>query len=42
MSLVFSIWLLQENGTWDLYVFLFIGLPLNVILLIAVLYTGQD
>ncbi|WP_298513409.1 hypothetical protein [uncultured Kordia sp.] len=42
ISLVFSIWLLQENGTWDLFAFLFVGLPLNIILGIILLVTSQD
>lgn len=29
-----SLWLLQENGPWDLMVFIFISLPVNLILLI--------
>jgi len=41
-SLAFSVWLLQENGPWDFFVFIFIGLPLNGILFIATLYTASD
>jgi FtsH-binding integral membrane protein len=42
LSLVFSGWLLQENGPWDFFVFIFIGLPLNIVLLIATLYTARN
>jgi len=42
LTLVFSGLLLQENGPWDFYVFIFIGLPLNIIFLIATLFTAMD
>jgi len=28
-----TLWLLQENGPWDLFVFMFIVLPIDLILL---------
>lgn len=32
-SMIFSVWLLQENGPWDVFVFIFIALPVNLIFL---------
>ncbi len=34
----FSIWLLQENGPWDFFVFIFLAFPINLVLLIVLLY----
>ncbi|WP_412986766.1 hypothetical protein [Pontimicrobium sp. IMCC45349] len=37
-TLFVSGWLLQDNGTWDFFVFAFISLPVNIILLLILIF----
>lgn len=42
LSIIPSIWLLQDHGPWDFYVFLFISLPINIILLIILFFNYKN
>jgi hypothetical protein len=37
ISMVFSLWLSRDIGTWDTMVLMLIGVPLNLILLIIII-----
>ena len=38
ITLLFSAWLLRQEGPWDLFVFIFITLPVNIILLLILIF----